>query len=293
MSTRLNVCCLIVEEGHGTLAADSFEHLETLGGGDVRAAIRAGRYRGHTAGLAPGRLQTNLAILPLAMAGDFERFCHLNSRPCPLVGMTEPGSPLRPGVGDIDLRTDVPSYNIYRDGILAETVSDITGYWRDDLVGFALGCSFTFEQALLDAGIPMHHITADRTVPMYRSSIETTAVGPFRGGMVVSMRYIAPDLVDLATQVTAAFPWAHGAPNHVGDPAGIGIGNLSAPDWGDPPCGPDGDVPVFWACGVTPQNALMNARPPICITHTPGRMLIADIGDKTNALLNQKLKQGR
>lgn len=257
----------------------------------VRAVIRAGRYRGHTAGLAPGRLQTNLAILPLSMATDFEDFCRLNARPCPLVGMTEPGNPMLPGLGDIDLRTDVPTYNIYRDGVLAETVSDISDHWRDDLVGFALGCSFTFEQALQDAGIPMHHIIADRTVPMYRTNIATTAVGPFGGGMVVSMRYIAADQVERVSRITAAFPWAHGAPIHTGDPATIGISDIAAPDWGDPPCGP-ADVPVFWACGVTPQNALTNARPPICITHTPGRMLIADIDDRKNATINQKLKQG-
>ncbi|MDF1720354.1 MAG: putative hydro-lyase [Minwuia sp.] len=265
--------------------ATSFEILKTRDIVDVRAVIRAGGYQGHTAGLAPGRLQTNLAILPQSMAADFEQFCRLNPRPCPLVGMTEPGSPMMPGLGDIDLRTDVPTYNIYRDGVLAETVADITEYWRDDLVGFALGCSFTFEQALLEAGIPMHHIAADRTVPMYRTNIETMPVGPFSGGIVVSMRYVAPDQVARVTEITSAFTWAHGAPIHVGDPAAIGISNIEAPDWGDPPCGP-ADVPVFWACGVTPQNALTNARPPICITHTPGRMLIADIDDRKNATIN-------
>ncbi len=264
----------------------SFDFLKTRDLAEVRSAIRSGRYQGHTAGLAPGRLQANLAILPRTLATDFEQFCRLNPRPCPLVGMTRPGDPMMPGLGNIDLRTDVPTYNIYRDGVLAETVPDITGYWRDDLVGFALGCSFTFEQALLNGGIPMHHIAADRTVPMYRTSIATTAVGPFGGGMVVSMRYIAAELVDRAGRITSAFPWAHGAPVHVGDPTTIGISNIDVPDWGDPPCGGADEIPVFWACGVTPQNALTNARPPICITHTPGRMLIADIDDQTNASIN-------
>jgi len=263
----------------------TFEGLKLRDVNGVRAAIRSGRYTGHTAGLAAGKLQTNLAILPRDLASDFQQFCIRNARPCPLVGMTEVGSPRLPALGDIDLRTDVPSYNIYRHGELDETVTDVSALWRNDLVGFALGCSFTFEQALTDAGIPMHHIIADRTVPMYRTSIETQAVGPFGGGMVVSMRYIAADQVARAIEVTSAFPWAHGAPIHQGDPAEIGIADLQSPDWGDPPCGPEG-VPVFWACGVTPQNALTNARPEICITHTPGRMLITDIDDQTNAILN-------
>ncbi|GJL87701.1 MAG: UPF0317 protein [Minwuia thermotolerans] len=263
----------------------AFDSLKTMNLQSVRAAIRNGRYTGHTAGLAPGRLQTNLAILPGDMAGDFREFCNRNPRPCPLVGVTEPGDPLMPTLGDIDLRSDVPAYNIYRDGELAETVFDIHDHWREDLVGFALGCSFTFEHALQDAGIPMHHIDADRTVPMYRTSIPTEAVGPFGGGMVVSMRWIAPDRVEDAQRITSAFTWAHGAPVHVGDPANIGIADLQSPDWGDPPCGPEG-VAVFWACGVTPQNALTSARPELCITHTPGRMLIADIADRTDAILN-------
>ncbi|MDF1732998.1 MAG: putative hydro-lyase [Minwuia sp.] len=265
--------------------AETFEGLKGTDVQGVRAAIRSGRYTGHTAGLAAGKLQTNLAILPRAMATDFRTFCERNARPCPLVGVTEPGSPKLPQLGDIDLRTDVPAYNIYRHGKLTETVSDVSAFWRDDLVGFALGCSFTFEHALMAAGIPMHHIDADRTVPMYRTSIATEAVGPFGGGMVVSMRYIAADQVERVREITSAFPWAHGAPVHAGDPAEIGIADLQTPDWGDPPCGPE-EVPVFWACGVTPQNALTNARPEICITHTPGRMLITDIDDQTNAILN-------
>ncbi|MEM7524456.1 MAG: DUF1445 domain-containing protein, partial [Pseudomonadota bacterium] len=210
----------------GISAAD----LAKSGVAEVRAEIRAGRYQGHTAGLAPGKLQANLAILPADYAADFERFCRLNPQPCPLVGMTAPGDPRWSALGDIDVRTDVPSFNIYRDGALDHSAPDIAALWRDDLVAFALGCSFTFEAALLEAGVPMRHIESDKTVPMYRTSIETTPAGPFGGGMVVSMRHVAPEQVALATETTARFPWAHGAPVHVGDPAEIGIADLSSPD---------------------------------------------------------------
>ena len=257
--------------------------LAELGVDDLRRIIRSGRYTGHTAGLAPGKLQVNLAILPATHAADFEAFCRSNPKPCPLVGRTGTGDPHWTELGDIDLRTDVPSYNIYRDGVLDETVPDIADHWRDDLVGFALGCSFTFEAALMAAGIPMPHIEADLTVPMYRTSLDTTPKGPFGGGMVVSMRRIDPEQVDLARRVTAQFPWAHGAPVHVGDASEIGIADIDRPDWGDPPVG-DG-VPVFWGCGVTPQNALAQARLPFCITHTPGRMLVTDIPDTADAFI--------
>lgn len=260
---------------------------DSLAGADaatVRAAIRKGAYRGHTAGLAEGRLQANLAILTADYAADFERFCRLNAQPCPLVGKTAPGDPRWTALGDIDIRTDVPSYNVYRHGALDETVTDIAPLWRDDMTAFALGCSFTFERALMEAGIRMDHIEADLTVPMYRTTIETTPAGPFGGGMVVSMRRIPDRQVDLARSVTEAFPWAHGGPVHVGDPAAIGVADLDRPDWGDPPVASDG-APVFWACGVTPQNALAAAKPPLCITHTPGRMLITDIDDRTNAFI--------
>lgn len=252
--------------------------------GTVREAIRAGRYTGHTAGLAPGKLQANLAILPAEYASDFEQFCRLNPQPCPLVGMTTQGDPSWAALGDIDIRTDVPSYNIYHDGRLVETVPDITDQWRDDLVAFAIGCSFTFEKALMEAHVPMRHIEEDLTVPMFRTTIATTPVGPFSGGMVVSLRYIPAAQVELAAETTARFPWAHGAPVHIGDPAAIGIADVGAPDWGDPPADTRG-VPVFWACGVTPQNALAAARPPLCITHTPGRMLITDIEDNADSFL--------
>lgn len=251
----------------------------------VRAAIRAGRYQGHTAGLAAGKLQANLAILPLEFAGDFEQFCRLNPQACPLVGVTAPGDPAWTALGEIDVRTDAPAYNIYRDGELTGSVPDIIELWRDDFVAFAIGCSFTFEKALMDAGIPMHHIAANSTVPMFRTSIETAPAGPFGGGTVVSLRHVAAEQVELAAETTARFPWAHGAPVHIGDPAAIGIADVHTPDWGDPPAYSDG-VPMFWACGVTPQNALAAARPPLCITHKPGCMLITDIDDNEDSFLS-------
>ena len=245
---------------------------------DVRAAIRSGNYRSHTAGLGRGYLQANLAIMPEAYALDFMRYCQRNPKPCPLTGVSDTGNPMMVTMGaDIDIRTDVPAYNVYLDGRLDRSVNDITDIWQDDFVTFALGCSFTFEHALGRAGISLWHIENDKTVPMFRSNIETVPAGPFRGKMVVSMRAIPEDRVDEAVKISRRFPLAHGAPVYWGDPAGIGIADVSRPDWGDPVPVPDGHVPVFWACGVTPQVALEAAAMPICITHKPGHMLISDI----------------
>lgn len=255
----------------------------------VRQAIRTGDYTGQTAGLAPGKLQANLAILEGALADDFLKFCMVNSQPCPLVGVSRRGDPIMSGLGDIDIRTDVPSYNIYRDGTLADTVHDITSLWTDDMVAFALGCSFTFERALLAAGIPMKHIAANKTVPMYRTSIDLTPVGAFKGTMVVSMRPIPRNLVDKAVEVTSGYPHAHGAPVHVGDGKEIGIADLNSPDWGESAVFEGDDVAVFWACGVTPQNVLEASRPPICITHTPGRMLVTDVAEDEPPLVASEI----
>lgn len=244
--------------------------------GAVRAGIRSGAYRGQTAGLAPGRLQANLAILEGRLADDFLDFCLLNERPCPLVGITRRGDPAMPMLGEIDIRTDVPSYNVYRDGRLVETVPDISHLWTAGMVAFALGCSFTFERALVEAGVPMPHIAENRTVSMYRTNIALAPAGPFRGEMVVSMRPVAEAQLGTVNAVCDRYPHAHGRPVHAGDPGVIGIADLDRPDWGDrTPFGP-GEVPVFWACGVTPQNVLAAARPPLCITHDPGRMLVTD-----------------
>ena len=246
--------------------------------GAVRAAIRSGAYGGHTAGLAPGRLQVNLAVLPAAEAEDFLAFCRANPRPCPLVAMSPgPGDPRLPQIGaDTDARTDAAGYVLWRDGEPVETLGDLSAVWRDDLVAFALGCSFTFERALIEAGVPMRHVERDLTVPMFRTTLETRRAGAFGGGMVVSMRPVAEGDVARVRAITERFPQAHGGPVHVGDPAAIGVADLGRPDWGDAVEVSPGEVPVFWACGVTPQNALSAARPAFCLTHRPGAMLIAE-----------------
>lgn len=243
----------------------------------LRRAIRAGRHRDHTVGLAPGRVQGNLVILPRALADEFLRFCQRNPRPCPVLAVTEPGDPRVPEMGeDIDLRTDVPRYRVWRDGALAQEVDDLRTIWQDDLVGFVLGCSFSFEQALLDDGIPLRHVAQGRNVAMYRTRIPTAPAGRFSGPLVVSMRPMTPAHAIRAIQITSRFPSVHGAPVHFGDPAAIGIDDLARPDYGDPVDVLPGEVPVFWACGVTPQAALLAAKPALCITHAPGCMLVTD-----------------
>jgi uncharacterized protein YcsI (UPF0317 family) len=265
--------------GDAILSTD-YERLRHVSLPALRAEIRGGAYRSHTAGLGPGYLQANLAILPVDYALDFMRFCQRNPKPCPLTGVSDTGNPMMFTLGrDIDIRTDVPAYNIYRDGRLAGSATDIRDLWTDDMVAFALGCSFTFEDALMRAGIAMWHIDNDTTVPMFRSSIDTVPAGPFSGKMVVSMRAIPAARLDEVREISRRFPLAHGAPVHWGDPAEIGIADAAHPDWGDPAPIPDGHVPVFWACGVTPQVALEAASPPICITHKPGHMLITDIAE--------------
>ncbi len=244
----------------------------------LRAAFRSGQYSSHTAGLGQGLLQANLAILPHEQALDFMRFCHRNPKPCPLTGVSDTGNPMMFTLGrDIDIRSDVPAYNIYRNGQLDKETTDICDLWNEDLVAFALGCSFTFEHAVQKAGIPLWHIDNDKTVPMFRSNIETVPAGPFGGAMVVSMRSIPEDRLTEVTEISRRFPLAHGAPIHIGDPAEIGIKDIAQPDWGDPAPVGAGEVPVFWACGVTPQVAIEAARLPLCITHKPGHMLITDI----------------
>jgi uncharacterized protein YcsI (UPF0317 family) len=246
----------------------------------VRDAIRNGAYRGHTAGLAAGRLQCNLVILPERHAVDFMRFCQRNPKPCPLVGVSETGDPMMHTLGcDIDIRTDIPGYNIYRGGVLAEQAADIREIWQGDMVAFALGCSFTFERALIQADIPLRHIERNQTVPMYRTTVQTERAGPFGGGLVVSMRPLRDEDVEKARRISRRYPLAHGAPVHVGCPGAIGIDDIGKPDWGDASEILRGETPVFWACGVTPQNAVTAAGLPLCITHTPGHMLITDIDE--------------
>ncbi|MCC1491508.1 putative hydro-lyase [Cognatishimia sp. F0-27] len=258
-----------------------FAAMRKLSAPDARKAIREGAYARHTAGLAAGCLQANIVILPESYALDFMRFCQRNPKPCPLVGVTETGDPVFRTMGqDVDVRSDIPAYNIYRDGHRSETVADITDHWRDDMVGFALGCSFTFEKALQSNGIPVWHIDNDSTVPMFQTTIPLTPAGPFGGHMVVSMRAVPEADVARVAEISARYPLAHGAPVHSGDPQAIGIRDISQPEWGDPAPVPSGHVPVFWACGVTPQSAVMRAKLPLAITHAPGHMLISDVPEE-------------
>ena len=256
----------------------------------LRAAIRSGAYRGHTAGLARGKLQCNLAILPERYALDFLRFCQRNPKPCPVVGVSDTGDPFMPTLGaDLDIRTDVPKYRVFRNGTLEDEVTDISDLWADDLVSVALGCSFTFENALMRHGIPVRHVEMGRNVPMFASNIPLVPAGPFGGRMVVTMRPIAADQVAQATAISGRFPQAHGAPIATGDPARLGIADLSRPDWGEPVDIHPGEVPVYWACGVTPQNVLLEARLPLCITHSPGHMLVSDVAeDAETTILNPR-----
>ncbi len=267
-------------ETHHTDSSTLHSDLIGLNGAQTRAHFRNNSYDGHTAGFASGCLQANLAIIPAEFALDFMRFCQRNPKPCPLVGVSDTGNPMMQTMGhDIDVRTDVPAYNVYRNGAISETVPDLTAIWRDDFVAFALGCSFTFEHAALRAGVPMWHIENNTTVPMFRSNFNCVPAGRFSGTTVVSMRSVREDQVDLITKVSTKFPLAHGAPMHVGDPAAIGIADINEPEWGDPTPIGAGEVPVFWACGVTPQVAIENARIPIVVTHKPGCMLISDIDE--------------
>jgi uncharacterized protein YcsI (UPF0317 family) len=212
------------------------------------------------------------------LAADFHRFCFNNPKPCPLLALSEPGNPRLPRLGaDLDIRTDVPRYRVFREGEIIDEPYDIRGHWRDDLVTFVIGCSFSFEQALLENGIGIRHIEQDRNVPMYRTSIQTVPAGVFHGPMVVSMRPMKAADAIRAIQITSRFPAVHGAPVHIGDPELIGIRDLATPDYGDAVEIRQGELPVFWACGVTPQSVVAHAKPSFCITHYPGHMLITDM----------------
>ncbi|MEK6718301.1 MAG: putative hydro-lyase [candidate division NC10 bacterium] len=252
---------------------------------EVRTMIRQGRWRKPTAGLAPGYVQANLVVLPRELAYDFLLFAQRNPKPCPILEVTDTGLPeprlTAPGA---DLRTDLPKYRIYRDGKFVQEVTDLLGVWTSDLVGFLLGCSFTFEAGLLQAGIPVRHIEEGKNVSMFITSIPCMPAGAFSGPLVVTMRPIPAALVSRAVQISGRFPAVHGAPVHVGDPGALGIRDLSKPDFGDPVSIRPGEVPVFWACGVTPQAVAMQAKPPLMISHAPGHMFITDMRDESLAV---------
>ncbi len=251
-----------------------------------RQRIRSGTFTGPTSGLAPGNVQANLVVLPKTLANDFLRFAQANPKPCPVLAVSEPGDPLLPALGrDLDVRTDLPRYRVWRYGELVEEPTSVDHVWRDDLVSFAIGCSFSFEEALLEDGIEVRHISCGCNVPMYRTSVPCVPAGVFHGPLVVSMRPLRPADAIRAVQITSRFPSVHGAPVHLGMPGQIGIEAIDKPDYGDPvPIGAD-ELPVFWACGVTPQAAIAAVKPEFCITHAPGSMLITDLRNTKLAAL--------
>jgi len=244
---------------------------------ELRRACREGRWDRPTAGAANGRVQANLMIVPQEAAFDFLLFCQRNPKPCPVIEVVEAGKVEPACAPGADLRTDLPRYRVYRDGKLAEERTDVRALWREDLVSFLIGCSFSFEEALAAAGVPLRHVEACCNVPMYRTARQTAPAGRFRGPLVVSMRPIPAGLVPRAVQVTARFERVHGAPVHAGAPQALGIRDLGRPDFGDPVEIRDGEIPVFWACGVTPQAAALASGLPFCITHAPGHMFVTDL----------------
>ena len=252
----------------------------------VRRRIRANEWRGVTSGVAPGYVQANLAILPRDLAFDFLLFCQRNPKPCPLLEVIEPGQtePVITAPG-ADIRTDAAGYRVYEHGEFTAEVDTLEDHWRGDLVSFLLGCSFSFETAMIDAGIPLRHQEQGKNVAMYITNMETTPAGVFSGPMVVSMRPIKREQVVRAVQVTSRFPATHGAPVHIGSPSDIGIRDIFAPDFGDPIEILPGEEPVFWACGVTPQAVALNCKPPLMITHSPGKMFVTDQRDADYAVL--------
>jgi uncharacterized protein YcsI (UPF0317 family) len=244
---------------------------------DARLAYRRGQ-TGVTAGVAPGFVQGNLAVLPESLAASFQRFCQLNPKPCPLIGMSEVGNPRIRALGlDLDIRTDLPRYRVWRDGQLIEEPTDILTHWRDDLVAFVIGCSFSFEEAVMAEGLSVRHIEQNCNVPMYRTTIACEPADPFSGPMVVSMRPFRPADAIRAIEITSRFPAVHGAPVHFGKPEMIGIKDIAKPDFGDAVVIQPDEVPVFWACGVTPQSIILASKPEFAITHAPGYMLVTDL----------------
>ncbi len=258
---------------------------------EVREAVRRGVINFPTAGISEGYAQANLVILPKGYSDDFEEFARLNPFPCPILEITR-NTPFTTDMGRANLLTDIPEYFIYKNGVLADRVNDATPYWQEGMTGFLIGCSFSFEEALMKAGIEIRHIATGRNVPMFKTNIPTKRAGAFYGPMVCSMRPMTPENAQLAYDITVKMPNVHGAPVHMGDPAKIGISDIMKPDYGQSVEIYEGEIPVFWPCGVTPQAAVENAKPPIVITHSPGHMFVTDIlNSELNEFLENKKKK--
>jgi len=252
---------------------------------ELRSLIRNREWKGPTSGLAKGYVQANLVMLPRDDAFHFLLFCVRNPRPCPILDVLEPGQVeprIAPGA---DLRTDLPRYRIYENGVLKSEVESVSNIFRDDMVSFLLGCSFSFENALLSAGLPVRNIAEGKNVSMYVTNRPCVPSGPFSSSLVVSMRPMTPGQAIRAAQVTTRFYLTHGAPLHFGNPDELGIRNLAEPEFGDPVSILPGEIPVFWACGVTSQTAVLSARVPLAITHSPGHMFVSDLRDEDLTIL--------
>jgi uncharacterized protein YcsI (UPF0317 family) len=258
---------------------------------ELRAAIRTGTFEKTTSGVAQGYVQANLVVVPQAHAFDFLLFCQRNQKPCPLLEVVEAGSTearrLAPGS---DLSRDLPRYRVFRDGKMVEERKDVAGLWQNDFVSFLLGCSFSFEKPLIDAGLEIRNMTCGVNVPMYRTGIPTRTAGVFSGPLVVSMRPFTPEQAIKAALVTGKLPEVHGAPIHQGDPGAIGIRDLNKPEYGDAVPVREGEIPVFWACGVTPQEALLRAKLPLALTHAPGYMFVSDVREEELAFLHYSVR---
>lgn len=261
---------------------------------DIWKEIRSGSVDYPTAGMCGGYAQANLVILPKKYAEDFKEYAEKNPRPCPVLEILE-GSPYVHDMGEgASIATDVPRYFIYKNGVKVNEVTDISDYWQDDFVGFLIGCSFSFEEALLQAGIDVRHISMGCNVPMYKTNIECEKAGVFEGPLVCSMRPMKPEDARLAAEITGRYPNVHGAPVHMGNPAQIGIKDVNKPDYGDAVEIREGEIPLFWACGVTPQAAVERAKLPIVITHAPGHMFITNVKNtELNDYLEKKKKSGK
>jgi len=246
---------------------------------EMRKTIRSGQWRQSTAGEACGYVQSNLVILPASLSSDFRLFCARNPRPCPvLVELTE-GSPVVPRfvAHDADIRTDLPSYRIYRDGHLTDEVNDLLNFWREDFIAFLLGCSFSFDGALIEEGLPVRHVEQRKNVPMFITNRDCVPAGKLQGPVVVSYRPMPQELLQKAVDISRVYPLLHGGPVHIGDPTELGIRDLNYPDWGDAVEREEGDIAMFWACGVTPQAVALHSKIPLMISHSPGHMFVTDI----------------